>query len=806
VAPDDADPDEKPFRPVSDSEISDLRHRATLRKEISGYVDEAIDADEFDSVAYYNLGRGDVAGAVAARLSGLLPTIQLGTIAELYERVADASAQRPTLRGSVNRWTVAVFLGVLLLLGGSVLSVLLARSNAETAGLFALLAIVGGYAARRSWPIGRQFSNARHESLTARRRYRAAVIRQLVNPVIREVINDRLYDYGSKLTVRSSPGLMTDDPLFRIDTDNSRQLLNLMAVMPDGGSIGIAGPRGCGKTTLLRALCTAELRLPSGRPPEAVLVTAPIEFAPRDFLLHLFGRICRQCLRYTSLGEFPLPAGSPGTTRIRRQVGLIRRHPAKTTLLGILCLAASPLVAYAALPPARQLAVWNWLRQRMAVFFGKNHDQVFAKTNQIWHFLHSLDTRLTVISAILFLVGLILLLVAAARLASSLLVFVVRQDKETAIEELARRHLGNIRFQQSYSYGWSGSLTVPIAQVGINEALSLAEYQQSLPDIVATMREFLEQIASKSTPVIIAVDELDKVASDVTAAQFLNDLKGIFGVRHCFYLVSVSEDAMSNFELRGFPFRDAFDSTFDEVLHLRPLMYRESRRLLQRRVVGLSAAYLCLCQCLAGGLPRDLVRVARDLVETGRRHTRMCDVVAALVQLDIRGRTHATMIALRTISARLEIEPMALWIDQISACLAGWPTARRDASVPMSELRAQELLELCGRYPADVYDVTLAAAEGKGMEGAASAARRLGLGLAGSLYYLATVIELFRDDRTKTEFQELDGSKTSTTKTRQVEYLARARQAFAISPVIAWKQISEFRASWNMSVLDSPGR
>ena len=167
----------------------------------------------------------------------------------------------------------------------------------------------------------------------------------------------------------------------------------------------------------------------------------------------------------------------------------------------------------------------------------------------------------------------------------------------------------------------------------------------------------------------------------------------------------MSEEALSNFELRGFPFRDAFESAFDEVLYLRPLIYPEARRLLQRRVVGLSAAYLCLCQCLAGGLPRDLIRVARDLVETRRgtgpaaqRQIGMCDVVAAQVQLDIQGRADAAMIALRRTSTKLEIEPMALWINQISGCLAGWLAARdSDSRLLTSELRAQELLELWRR-------------------------------------------------------------------------------------------------------------
>jgi hypothetical protein len=788
---------------VSSGDVADSLLRESLVEGIPDNVEEAMRADEFNTIGYYNLGSDEVAAEVAERLRKLLPALQLGTIAELYERAKAETAQKPTLLGALGLWTVVVIVSVPFLLGAGVLSVLLPRNVVLTAVLFVLLAVVGCYSVWRGLVISREFGDAQRRSASAWRRYREAVIDQLVSPVIREVINDRLYHYGSQLTVQRSPGLMTDDPLFWIDTDNNRRLLDLTAVMPDGGSIGLAGPRGCGKTTLLRALC-------SSRAQEAVLVTAPVQFAPRDFLLHLFARICQQSLRDAPPEESPLLAKSLRTVQDGGLRGFIRRNLGKAALLGVLCLIASVFVAYAALPVARQRAISRWLRVRLARLLGKNQGQVFGDTDRVWHFLHALDTRLAVIGVLLFLAGMIALLMAVGRLASFLLK--PYRYRDTPIEQLARRHLRNIRFQQSYSYGWSGSLTVPIAQAGITEAVSLAEYQQSLPDIIAAMRGFLRLIAENS-PVIIAVDELDKVASDVTAAQFLNDLKGIFGVRHCFYLVSVSEDALSNFELRGFPFRDAFDSAFDEVLHLRALTYPESRRLLQRRVVGLSAAYLCLCQGLAGGLPRDLVRVARELVEIGYRagdtvprELGMCDVVAALVQLDLQGRADATMIAIRKSSADLEIEPMALWINQISSCLAGWPTpGDSDSAVSISELRAGELRELCSSYPAAVYDVKPAAAEAGAAHSAASSVGRLGLGLAGSLYYLATVIELFRDDRTKADFQELDGSATGTTKTRQIEVLARARQAFVVSPVIAWRQVSDFRASWGMSVLDSPG-
>jgi hypothetical protein len=81
----------------------------------------------------------------------------------------------------------------------------------------------------------------------------------------------------------------------------------------------------------------------------------------------------------------------------------------------------------------------------------------------------------------------------------------------------------------------------------------------------------------------------------------LNDIKAIFGIDRCFFLVSVSEDAIASFERRGMPFRDAFDSAFDEIIAVHPLDFRDATRLLRRRVIGSSLPFEALSYCLSGG-------------------------------------------------------------------------------------------------------------------------------------------------------------------------------------------------------------
>ena len=124
--------------------------------------------------------------------------------------------------------------------------------------------------------------------------------------------------------------------------------------------------------------------------------------------------------------------------------------------------------------------------------------------------------------------------------------------------------------------------------------------------------------------VFVGIDELDKIGAPEQAERFLNEIKGIFGIPHLYFMVSVSDDALTSFERRGLPLRDAFDSSFDEIIQVGPLSYTESRRLLYRRVIGLTEPYVAFCHCLACGLARDLIRAARQGIgrvqrDVGRR-------------------------------------------------------------------------------------------------------------------------------------------------------------------------------------------
>src|SRR3569833_1150787 len=188
----------------------------------------------------------------------------------------------------------------------------------------------------------------------------------------------------------------------------------------------------------------------------------------------------------------------------------------------------------------------------------------------------------------------------------------------------ASRNLERVRYLQTRSSGSTGGVKLPFGAEGQRtRGVSRAEQPMSYPEIVDEFRAFVQEVAQflheDGNRVFIGVDELDKIGSAEQAERFLNEIKGVFGIPHTYFLVSVSDDALTSFERRGLPLRDAFDSSFDEIIRADPLTYTESRRLIYRRVIGLTEPYVAFCHCLAGALARDLIRTARQVVRAGQQ-------------------------------------------------------------------------------------------------------------------------------------------------------------------------------------------
>ena len=250
---------------------------------------------------------------------------------------------------------------------------------------------------------------------------------------------------------------------------------------------------------------------------------------------------------------------------------------------------------------------------------------------------------------------------------------------------------------------------------------------------------------------------------------------------------------MASFERRGLPFRDVFDSSFDEIVKVDYFSLADAKRLLSRRIVGLPIPFVSLCYCLSGGLARDLIRAARNLSDaplatntpSKQAHRTIGAMCRVLIQSELQGKTEAVLAAVKPIDLEPEITELMRWF--------------RDFDV--QQLTAEGLLAHCRWFEADERFKQAANSHGDSPPADRQSLFRLIRELVGFYYYCATVLEFFDDQVTRERLRDADAADS---KQRSLDYLARSRQAFSINATIAWTNVSAFRAAWGFEALAFP--
>jgi hypothetical protein len=127
----------------------------------------------------------------------------------------------------------------------------------------------------------------------ARSDWMFAMAERGVLPVFRAEVNSVDVTRGTTLPSTDSKGLFGGTPLVGHQRTRAGERLAELVQSVNGGSFALAGPRGAGKTNLLRAFCAGTYAV-SGQPVDlTVFASAPVEYVPREFLLHLYAETCR---------------------------------------------------------------------------------------------------------------------------------------------------------------------------------------------------------------------------------------------------------------------------------------------------------------------------------------------------------------------------------------------------------------------------------------------------------------------------------------------------------------------------------
>lgn len=740
-------------------------------------------------------------------------------------------------------------------------------------------------------------------------------ILDIARPWLKEKTDSLLRErFSIELTSIEAPGLgELPNRKHEIATGAFQQLGDLLDRLP-GGSVGVSGPRGAGKTTLLNQFCQRRHPIKGDEPLLALSVSAPVEYAPLEFVLHLFARACLAvlpanfdedslagtneaeqalsriargfallciviagattiaglaiiaaalsdrtkgagdhrtyigiaiavgsgiavlaflldrfarilrflpfprgdaeiyALRGTSVGPFAVVAIAIGAL-VATAVLLLASDRPKEGVNSTILLGAALLAGVAWLLPVLDRFLRNARWTARTRFERDPHETPASSTGLLTADIASRAVSAAALAVEAIAIALIALAFAghdvgadlgggiviavvgviATRFAGLLYASVNRQAAKgreptsggqlNPLQDTALDRLQTIRFQQTISSGVSGKVSLSIprtplqAEAGIESSRALEERSWTLPEAIDRFRRFIE-VAAAQQPALIGIDELDKMSGEA-AEKFLNATKAIFGIPNCYFLVSVSEDAVASFERRGLPFRDVFDSAFDEVMHVGYLDLADTERLLAPRVIRIPMQFVALCYCVSAGLPRDIIRVARTLFqlrrETGEQHLGLLAQKLATQEIDSKRR--ASIVAVR----RIEGSAASTGLDWLGRLDTVDPAVT--ALIPA--LTSQAALQL----PQDVD-----AKRGVG---------RMIDELLGYWYFCATLTEVFNDQLIG---QRLMDGQQGVAAPKSFERLARARQAFASSPALAWSEIDAFRTAWQLSPVVKPPR
>jgi hypothetical protein len=455
-----------------------------------------------------------------------------------------------------------------------------------------------------------------------------------------------------------------------------------------------------------------------------LVVDAPLRFDARDFLIYLYTCLCRTVLTDVRFSAMASKGQLLNALLLPRRIQP-RAMLASLAGLGLLLLLIGLL--YQA-----TIGVWPALPWRSPFFWD-------------------------VAGAVACLIALIGALGWRARQA----LMEVRQVTDLPAE--ARERLRRLHFQRTDSVSRGGKIAGPFGiGVDLGGSRSLTENIMSLPELIDDYRDFVERVvaalveaeqvaraeratlqdttgprdaaaAAADVRLIIGIDSMDQIDDPAAAGKFLDELSAVFGTPNCVYLLSIQPATLAAVDQRTVPLKTSSAGLFDDMVWVEPLTFPEATTFMDSRVTGMPSAFAALCYALSGGLPRELLRVARTVCSVrvsadaqGIRHIPLTKAVGSVISDEMLGLRHRAMAS----AAFLDIGATPSWLKLIDG--GKWLRRQETAAQPAGAHWMQALLDDVGHPWAGTQP----------QEGT-SPATDLCDALISGLYFLLTVQEIF---------------------------------------------------------------
>jgi hypothetical protein len=373
----------------------------------------------------------------------------------------------------------------------------------------------------------------------------------------------------------------------------------------------------------------------------------------------------------------------------------------------------------------------------------------------------------------------------------------INQQRRERLAIDAVKFVRRVRYVETRSLNLEASASWQ--NIGLKRAssTSLGQIPLTEPDLVSELSALVKELRQGGYEIRIGIDELDKLVSGDDAERFLTGIKVLFSIRDCSFILTISENASAQFARRGMPVRDVFDSSLDAVVMVQPLTFREAKRLIRARMSSgpserMSDSQVLLCHCLAGGLPRDLLRFCRQLGEVNSKlgcSGTLDKVLVDLLNSEVRVRLDGVLAALQSREERSSASAFIGDLEMIDDAY------RNDRTL---EALGKFLSDDRGFYafcrPINDDGRLNNSNNGKDADWIHETRRQL----YSYLYFIQTVREAFGPD-----WRLVEGNESNVDKILPVfDLLASARRQIEADAAAGWRRTTQVRVKLGLALLD----
>jgi hypothetical protein len=418
-------------------------------------------------------------------------------------------------------------------------------------------------------------------------------------------------------------------------------LRNLWDLAERGWStIGVVGRRGIGKSHLLYGLSRSAYGVGSDRPGIRVWVSSPSKFQEEEFVWSMFERLALSTEAAIARDLAVMPIS------LRRLENRIARVANWSYLGALLALALVTYNLVSRLSRADIVVAWIPVIALVLVSMGlfihqtlkvqpvdltrwiqrdrtRNPHTVMLYQDVV-DALHGLRDRSSASKGQPFIprasrVVWTVFLSVAATVAGAVFLLDLRGSSPLVLIEIAvvlLASLSGIRILQN-QFDRSGATSSPL---GRSLMSLIADYRLFASTVVYRLGQgALSSFPTRRFPVLICIDELDKVVDFDDIRTFVRRIKAIFEVPGLYYYVSLAEDTLRALYLGPAEGKNEIDSSFDHIVRIPPVTCEIGEKIAERYLAshGHPSASNWLARTLSTlsfGVPRDIIRRCDEFI------------------------------------------------------------------------------------------------------------------------------------------------------------------------------------------------